>query len=112
MNKNSKLNKIIITLCVIELILILFFLAYLLVYSLVVGGDSLIMSPTLYACVFFMLMIPIGMVFYYLALKNNKRNVYKFEREESENRGRQDRNHIVCYFSCLFVYWARVVVFV
>ena len=83
MNKNSKLNKIIITLCVIELILILFFLAYLLVYSLVVGGDSLIMSPTLYACVFFMLMIPIGMVFYYLALKNNKRNVYKFEREES-----------------------------
>ena len=83
MNKNTKLNKIIITLCVIELILILFFLAYLLVYSLVVGGDSLIMSPTLYACVFFMLMIPIGMVFYYITLKNNKRNVYKFEREEA-----------------------------
>ena len=83
MNKNSKLNKLIITLSIIELLLIIFFLAYLLVYSAVVGGDSLIMSNTLYACVFFILMIPIGMIFYYIALKSNRKLIYKFEREET-----------------------------
>ena len=84
MNKNKKLNKAILILCGIELILIIFFLAYLLVYSGLVGGDSLIMSPALYLVVIFIVFIPIGMLFYYIGIRNRKINVFRFEVDEQK----------------------------
>ena len=84
MNKNKKLNKAILILCGIELILIIFFLAYLLVYSGVVGGDSLIMSPALYLVVIFIIFIPVGMLLYYIGIRNRKINVFRFEVDEQK----------------------------
>ena len=82
MDKHKKINKTIFTLSIIEGILIIFFLTYLLTYSIVVGGDALYISPVLFIALFFMVLIPIGLFLYYLAIKFRKRNLYKFELED------------------------------
>lgn len=82
MDKNKKINKAIITLSIIEFVLIIFFLAFLLVYSLLVGGDSLIMSPALWSAVVCIGLIPIGMLIYYIAIRKRKHNVFKFEYDD------------------------------
>ncbi len=82
MDKHKKINKTIFTLSIIEGILIIFFLAYLLTYSIVVGGDALYISPVLFIALFFMVLIPIGLFLYYLGIKFRKRNLYKFELED------------------------------
>ena len=84
MNKNKKINKLIIILSCIELILILFFLAYLLVYSYLIGGDSLIVSPVLYISILLICLVPLGMFGYYLSIRNRKVNSFKFEKEEND----------------------------
>lgn len=82
MNKQTKINKIIFILMGITAFLSIFFLAYLLIYALVVGGDSLILSPYLIITIILIFMVPISMFLYYLSIKNKKTNVFKFEREE------------------------------
>ena len=91
MNKNKRLNKAILILCIIEFILILFFLAFLLVYSSLVGGDSLIMSPALYLAVICICLIPIGMLCYYIGIRNRKINVFKFEIDEQKFTNRSKK---------------------
>ena len=91
MNKNKRLNKAILILCIIEFILILFFLAFLLVYSSLVGGDSLIMSPALYLAVIFICLIPIGMLCYYIGIRNRKINVFKFEIDDQKFTNRSKK---------------------
>ena len=91
MNKNRKLNKLILILCAIELCLILFFLGYLLVYSAVIGDDSLITSPALYMAAIFISITPIGMLIYYFGIRNRKITIFKFEVDEQKETNKSKK---------------------
>ena len=84
MDKNKKLNKTIIILSIIVLALIIFFLAYLLVYTLLVGNDSLVLSPVLYLTGILICLVPVSLFLYYLSVRNRKKTVFKFEREDMD----------------------------
>lgn len=84
MNKNKKINKLILILCGIELILILFFLAFLLAYSFLIGGDSIIVSPVLYITIAFVCLVPIGMLLYYFSIRKRKVNTFNFVNEDNK----------------------------
>ena len=84
MDKNKKLNRTIIILSIIVLTLVIFFLAYLLVYTLLVGNDSLVLSPVLYLTGILICLVPVSLFLYYLSVRNRKKTIFKFEREDMD----------------------------